>query len=118
MNTSLQTSHLEVLHRGHQSHYERAIQQIYDYEHNGDRVIWISDREPGVIDRSHRQPDLLVSIINYTHLKVALLITEVIARELVNVIMLEGPPLNFDQHYLRLRWICARYHVKLIILID
>ena len=70
------------------------------------------------ISLNHRLPDILLNVVCLTHLGVALLITELIAHDIAQMIVLEGVPLGFEQHYLRLRWICARFNVKLIVLGD
>ena len=112
--------HLEIVQRGSHAHYDRVSQWISSHVQRGERILWISDREvhhhEGLGGVDH--PDLVIDTSTLSHLEMALLITELIARELTSIIILEGTPLNFDQHYVRLRWICARFNVKLILFID
>ena len=90
------------------------------YELQGGRALWISDQETdlSLYTAKRRVPDFYINSSACTHLTVAFIITELIVLELSRLIILEGPPLKFDQHFVRLRWICARFDVKLIVLGD
>ena len=120
MRLNSHVDYLEVLQRGHQVHYHRVLERLSAYERQGGRALWISDQEPhwSSYATKRRSPDLFINSSACTHLTVALIITELIARECSRLIILEGPPRKFDQYYVRLRWICARFDVKLIVLGD
>lgn len=71
-------------------------------------------------EHSHAQriPDLLLEITHLTHLEIARLLVELSARELVDLILIEGAPRELERHYPRLTWICAHFNLRLIVLLD
>ena len=98
-------------------HVTRLVTALEEHEK---RVLWLCDHDPGRARSSsgERRPDLSIDMLRTNHLEVALLMTHLIAQELVRVIILEGIPPNFENHYLRLRWICAHFESRLIIFTD
>ena len=118
--SSISSCDLTILQRSCQTQYEHVTRLITRLEEQGGRVLWLSDTDLSRARsrQDRRRPDLWINMLHVHHLQIALLITELIARELVKVIILEGTPNHFENHYTRLRWICAHFESKLIILTD
>lgn len=118
--------HISVWRRGNQSHYERALSLITVCDLGGGESLWLSDREwsaDALLDSSrglgtNRAPDMRLCLSALCHLEVAFIIVEIAAREIVDLLLLEGAPLELERHLIKLRWICARFQLKLIVLKD
>ena len=120
---ALSSRYIVTLNRSAQHHFQQAHSLVASCEAQGGKALWISDQVslyPYRDDRSNPQriPDLLLEMTHFTHLEIARILVELSAREVVDLILIEGAPRELERHYPRLTWICAYFNLRLIVLRD
>lgn len=120
---TVRSRYILTLNRSAKHHYHQAHSSVASCEAQGGKTLWISDQVSSYPYRdqhsyAQRIPDLLLEITHLTHLEIARLLVELSARELVDLILIEGAPRELERHYPRLTWICAHFNLRLIVLRD